>query len=444
MFNLSMEMIDYQVNDFFPPALEKIVSKIKKDLEQSILVSNKEVINEYGSDITDLIFKRFGLTMTMDPVLHYYLPAAIIPFTGDNLLSVKGIPDSFINMASKRDKVNGVTLVKHIEKVMKDKEKEARKLHNKKGFVNTKYAKVGGYLSDVRHYLIVNFVDLLKEGISPLGVVAVIVHEIGHAFTGLETHYRSVTTNNSIGDVLSELNKNKPDKAVYQFKRHFGKDELIEAGLNEDSEITDFYGVLAGKYIKSLDSQNYNAKYDENNFENMADSFAARMGLGKEIVEALYILHKKYDYSLHSSATLYYINNFISFLSVVFFFFVFLPPLGGVLLFILFSMAGAGASGADGTYDLPLDRFNRVKNSIVGNLKDTRLPKEYTKSLIDQIDVIEFILDNTYYSKGVIATVIDNLMSKDRNAVYYRVIQQDVENALNNSLFVGSAKLRSL
>lgn len=444
VLNFSLEMIDYQVKDRFPVDLSKIVSRIFDDLD--VGMNNQDVIKKHGKDLTKVIKGRLGLNVEIDPILHYYLPAAILPFSSDYMLNAnrgtvevgfKTATSAMVNMfhPSYRD------VSKHLEKVLKERELSMKKIHNKKGFVNTKHARVGGYLSEVRHYLIVNYEVLKKElGLTVDEVVAVVLHELGHAFVGLETHYKLNTTNSAISDILEELNKNKVDVARYKFKRYFGDQELIESAIGEDSEVVDFYGPLARRYMKDLNSLNMNAKYDETNFENLADNFATRFGVGKDLVTGLHKIHMQYDMTIHTSKARMYVNHLVNLLAMAAFAIVFIPPMGGVLIGLL--LAFSGTANTDMTYDLPLDRYNRVKNAIVGNLKDKGLPVEYTRSLIEQFESIDYIIQNTYQRKGILDTVADFFIPKNRDAVYYRAIQQDVENALNNVLFVNSAKLR--
>lgn len=447
MFSFSLEMIDYQVKDKFPGDLASIVSSIYEDLDSGKLKDNEEVVKKYGARVCKLIKDRFGLNMLTDPLLHNYMPAAILPFSSDYLLNInKAVATeldvgtatkAMLNMFNPQHK----ELVSHLKKVVKEREDSYKRIHNKKGYVDNKYAKVGGYLSEVRHYLIVNYVILKEMGLTPKETAAVITHEVGHAFLGLETHYKLSTTNSAISNVLEDLNKNKPDRAYYTFKRYFGDKELKESMLSKDSDIVDFYGPLASRYIKELNSVNMNNKYDETNFENLADSFATRMGMGGDVVTGLNKIHALYDGTVHTSVNAMYLTNFVNTLVIAGFTLIFIPPLGGVLIALLLALRGS--SNIDMTYDLPLDRYNRIRNSIVDNLKDTRLPKDYTLSLLDQFDTITKILEVTYQRKGILDTVADIFIPKNRDVVYYRNLQQKTENALNNILFVNSARLRT-
>lgn len=446
MVKLSLEVIDYQVQDKFPGQLRSVVESIYEGLDKGTFKNNSDVIkSKHSKQIETLVMERLGLNIVMDPKLHMYFPAAIIPFSSDYMLkasSPNGVSDAsgpggFLSSIFGSNK----GIVNHIRKIETERSKGLNKLNNKRGFVDTKRARVGGYLSEVKHYLIVNFVTLKNLGLNPAETVAVIVHELGHAFSGLETHYRFTTTNSAISSIMEDLNGNKPDKAYYKYKRYFGAEDLQKAAINENSEITDFYGPLASRYINCLDSNVLNNKYDETNFEYLADNFGSRFGLGQDLVTGLHHIHKRYDYSITSSRAFFFSMHLIDIAGIAILLSMSLP-IGAIIIGLLFLFNGSGS--ADMTYDLAKDRYGRIRNSIVDNLKDPYLPKEYSENLISQFEHIDAIMEDSITIKLVMDIVADFVKPGSRDASYYIGIQQQAENALNNTLFVKSAKLRNI
>ena len=57
----------------------------------------------------------------------------------------------------------------------------------------------------MKNYLIINFFSLKSEKMTASEVCAVIMHEIGHAFVGLETHHNLTTTNAVKNGGLAQL-----------------------------------------------------------------------------------------------------------------------------------------------------------------------------------------------------------------------------------------------
>lgn len=443
MFTTALEVIDYQVKDKFPLELKEIIDDIFKGFDSGKLKSNEEALKtKHAKEIERLIKDRFNLNIRIDDKLHMYMPAAIIPFSSDYLLK-SNLSDTKGHTATLSPGVvfrSNKGILSHMRKIEKDRTKDYKNVNAKKGWIDNKRAVVGGYLGEVRHYLIVNF-SFFHGKFTSEEVVAVIIHEIGHAFTGLANHYRLVTTNMALTTMLDDINGNKPEKVFYKYKRYFSPEELINSGLSEDSEIEDFYGPLASKYIDTLDSNILNNKYDETNFEYLADNFATRMGVGKDLVSGLHKLHIEYNRDIQVTKTSFATAHLIDILAQGLLLAINVP-VGLVILGLIFATSGKDKEKL--TYDIPKDRYNRIRNSIIDNLKNPELPKEYTVTLIKQFEEITKVLDNSITRVSILNILANNIKPGSREAVYYIGAQQAAENALNNTLFVKTAKLKTL
>lgn len=439
----SFEQIYFQNNDPFKDNLITLVQKIYTDIETGRLKSNTDILinSTYGKDLVKLIKDRFNLSMVMDEKLSLLLPAAIIPFSSDYLLSAKGVNQFSSSFFSELFGSNNI--LGRLRSIEKERGYIYKGINNRKGFVDFKSARVGGYLADVKHILIINFFKLKMDGLSSEEVAAVITHEIGHAFDGLSAHYKMHTTNSAIMDTLNQLNENKTEKAFYTFKRHFDGKDLEEAKLNKDSQVTDFYGPLAARYMKELNSTLHNGKYDEANYEAMADSFAVRMGFGKDIVGGLNKLYLKQGISPSNSKQYFYMLLTIDIILLATC--LVLSGVFGILVLALVFTLFSGTHNKDLTYDIPYDRFSRIRNGVISNLKDRTLPKEYVEELLTQLHYIDGVIGAAkgYKNyKGIFTYVADIVKPGAREAVAYIEIQQTIENSLNNNLFHKSAQLR--
>ncbi len=442
MFHIATELIGYQNQDKFPERLAGLIASIYDRIDKKEYRNNDELVKKAPEikQIEDLIKDRFNLNMPFDKELHAYVPAAVIPFLSDYLIeasSVRNFSSDFLGQL-----FGGVNIYRHIQKLDKEKEAYFKRIHNRRGFVDRKSARVGGYLADVKNYLILDFFFLKDHELTPMEAAAVTLHEIGHAYTGLETHHRLTQTNSTIMDIMEDINKNKRDKAFYKFKRYFNQDDLESAALGSDTEIHDFYGKLANTYLTELSSQMGNYKYDQTNFENLADSFATRFNLGRELTSGLHKLHTRYGIVRSDSLTLYATLMFIDLLLLTLMLVVLGPV--GIALAALMIMTVYNQSMTHMTYDFPLDRYNRIKNSIVNNLKNQQLPKELVKDLIDQYLFIDEVIDKSMHFKEVLEHISDWINFSNRENNHYIHVQQTIENNLNSVLFVKSAQLRTL
>ena len=440
MKTISQEIIKYQNNDIFPQKLTEKIQYVYKEIENGLYMDNKTLIEKSGyiKEIQILICNRFNMNIVFDKELHVFYPAAIIPFFSDYLADLSSLKNIGSDKFSTIFKFNDV--YKHIGEIDKEKKAILAKLHNRKGYIDMKNARVGGYLSEIKHYLIVDFFALKNAEIEPLELTSIILHEVGHAFTGLEYHHKLETTNSTIADVLNEINNNNPDKAVYIFKRHFSQKEFEEISVSNSSEINDFYGKIALAYLHEIKTQLGNSKYDETNFENLADSFATRFNLGKDLVSGLNKLNKRYGLVYENNRMTYSILLFIDLLLNILFLALFKIP--GAIIMMAVIVVLYNSDNSNMTYDFPLERYNRVKNGIINNLKNINLPDQLVKDLLAQFVFINETIEKSMYFKDVKSYIADILLSSNRNNNYYINLQQSIENNLNNLLFVKAAMLK--
>lgn len=430
----SFETIDFQNNDKFPDIMSSIVASIYSDIESGLLKTHKELVKHptYCADIEKAIRARFNLNIVMERNLSTYMVAAIIPFSNDKLTNVGNVNNVSPNTIIEAFNTRGIFT--HVNKILKEREEYRKRIHNRTGFVNNKLARVGGYLADVKHHLIVNFHKLKKMGLTPEEVTSVILHEIGHAYTGLENHYKFHTSNAVISGILDDMNNNKIDKALYTYKKHFTSTELTEATLNNQSSITDFYGELARTYVGEISSVLINSKYDETNFENMSDSFATRFNMGTELTSSLVKMYGVEPRSAESVRIMYFINLLFDIVLNVMLLTIF--GVGGVIVFLGFIFFISGTDNMSLTYDHFRDRLNRIRNTVVANLKNTDIPDSLVKSLLDQYDYISSVMNGVSDYTAVSDLLADVVLTKNRDAAYYIALQKTVENSLNNQLFV--------
>lgn len=437
---ISMELIKYQNNDTFPQKLTEQIEYIYKEIDNGIYMDNKTLTEKSGylKEVQTMLRNRFNMNIVFDKELHVFYPAAIIPFFSDYLADLSSLKNIGSDKFSALFKFHDI--YKHVGEIEKEKKAIMAKLHNRKGYIDMKNARVGGYLSEIKHYLIIDFFALKDSEITPSELTAIILHEVGHAFTGLEYHHKLETTNSTIADILNEMNNNNPDKAAYLFKKRFTDKEFQEISVSNSKEVNDFYGKIALAYLGEIKTQMGNSKYDETNFENLADSFAGRFNMGKDLVSGLNKLNRRYGMVRDNSRMTYSILLFIELLLCIMFLAVFKVP-GAIVMMAVFVVL-FNSDNSTMTYDFPLDRYNRVKNSIVNNLKNINLPSELTKDLLAQFVFINETIEKSMYFKGLGDHIADILLSSNRNNNYYIGLQQSIENNLNNLLFVKAQQIK--
>ncbi|WP_396190527.1 hypothetical protein [Flavobacterium sp.] len=433
--HISAETIDYQYKDLFPSQLEGLVSEIYEQIDSKIYLSNQVLIEKSKTigKIEKLIQDRTGLNVVFSKHLHAATPAAIIPFFGDYFKNANDAKGFIFGM-------NFQKLVKEIDDIQKEKKKLLKEIHDRDGIISTKLARVSGYFSSVRHFLIIDFFGLKSYELTSREITAIILHELGHAFNGLEDHNKLETTNRAILDALNEMHEKKPESVKYKFKNKVTQKEFENASMSDSAVQQDFCAELAMDYLETVKSQMMHSKYDETNFENMADSFAARFGLGKDIVTALHKLNMATGQTFQNSAAIYFLYYTIEVLLFALLFLI-IPVVGVVVFTVIMAYLMKSDNGVM-TYDFPLDRYNRIKNTIVSATKKINLPKDILEDLLNQYLSITAIMDQVVQLKGIYTIAGDLIFPSSRQSSYHIDLQQKIENSLNNGLFVKSAQLR--
>lgn len=446
--NISQEVIDYQNNDNFPAKIDSIIENIYKEIDNNVYSSNKELMQKssYVKELLETIRKRFNLNIQIDVNLLPYDFAAIYfyynIFNKDSEmisnLNLKTFFKRFSNIKEYND------FIKSIEKISKEKTEAIKNIHNKKGFINLKYAKLEGYFKDLKCYLLLDPFVLKNVGITPSEITAILLHEIGHVFNGFEYHYKLEQINLSMFNIIEELNGNRVEEAEYIFKTKLANEEELKNYLETKQTRSDLLNYIVLSYLRNINSQIYNDKYLETVSEAQADEFATRFNRGKDLVSAL---HKINTISATILPKNMFLRAFIGFIELLFSGLIF-ATLGfygfliGMSIFTIL-LFNVKLSNINMTYDLPIDRYNRIKNTIVNNLKNLNLDETTTKYLLEQYTFIEEIANIFVNNKFILTTLSEYIFPDAKQAKYYMNLQQKLENNLNNSLFVSSAKLRT-
>ena len=447
MFNMiSMEAIDYQVKDKFIGDLTSIVARMEDDINSGTIVTSSEAIESYGNEIERLIKNRFNLTILCSKELYFISPMAIMAFSSDVINTVSPIDSSVMVKPFGFNTREYDAAMRKVEQMIKGAREDARQSNNKKGSINLEKGIVSGYLADVRHHLIMDPVFLFdKCKLEPREIAEIITHEIGHAFGGLEYHYRMVSSNEAIANVMKSINDNEPKKIHYVFKSTFGASDLKSASLSESSTREDFYGALANKYIDNIDSHYGSKGYDATTFEFLADNFVVRMGGGGAVVTALDKMNKVYSYSSHRHAWRYRFRVWLNYAVWYMICSVLGGPLGAMVYSVvvdtMYILSSFIQAYTDDIYDNHKDRNVRIGNELVNILKDKSLPMSERKVLLNQLELVEITNRDQNNFTPIGTSVIRFLAPSLRKKAYYKRMEQKVEASLNNPLFVSAAEL---
>jgi len=323
----------------------------------------------------------------------------------------------------------------------------------------TKNAKFINYPKDAINTIFVSPYVLFKiQKLTPEEVTAIMLHEVGHAFTHLEYAYR-VSSNGAIllDSVASEYKNNVDPLTAFKI----GYSETFNEDLKADNLPTALIAT-AGKFIDDYKEFGNNS-YALKDSERLADQFATRFGVGAELASALDKVTKK-SRNVGGLTLIISIATAILNIMVAHFLLVVVALLvSGVVVavmliikVIILSLLVIGSitlitafldKGVDknDTYDTSAKRLSRIRSELIRELRKQDLPKDVVSKLLDQIDFIEGIIKKEHISDSehnVIYTTVRNFFSDGRKYNEFKDIDDTLENLIENNLHVASNRLK--
>jgi hypothetical protein len=451
---ISIETISVQ-NDNFGSKLEEIISEIKTKSEEVIdenLIKNNNLgeihmhvnsiikANDIDEKISQLIFDRFGLKVELhcDEITHGAVMT--FPVTDHNVLL--------------DDYLRGHDFYKKQIKIQKLKDKDI-------GTIDLVNAKVGGIFSQYKHPLFISFgLNLFIEKLTPGEVTAIILHELGHAFTYYEYSDRIMTVNQVLANIAEELEKDTSKRDyTYIYNQLKDKLEVDSKDIDRILESKDpsiISGILFTAVSNKIIKESKVGKYEETASEQLADQFAARFGYGRQLVLGLDKLMQKYSPERNKFVRFYLIFRQILGVFVLITTIITILNAGllhgallllfklAMLLSITLSIVLSGDYTRDMTYDDLLFRYRRIRLDIIQQLKNKYYTEENSQKLIQDIKDIDSVMVLVKPFFGLYRPLMNILLPINYKAKKEIQYQQMVEFLASNDLFLKAAELKSI
>ena len=333
----------------------------------------------------------------------------------------------------------------------KDANKVIKKLEdNEKTFVDLKNAKVGGAFSTVPSKIYMGFRQLKDMKLTAREVAAAFMHEVGHAFVAYELAFNTIQTNQILLALHKSLVANDQKLFEYSLKlteKKLGPNSGVYNELKEETDTTVVTTVVMAKIQEKRVSELGTAAYDKTTYEALADNFATRMGLGRELVTSLEKIHRLYGSPEYSGETRF-MYNMIQ-ITVATYLMLIGALVGSVLIIIsgaplVFLITWAVSDGAEyqNVYDKLKIRYKRVREQLISRLKVKSLAPELVKNILEDLKVLDKIIEQTGEFSSIL-NVVGNIiypsnwvLSSRKNA------QRLLEELASNDLFIKAAQLR--
>ena len=486
--HVAREMIDFQRNDYVVSTLNSLFKELCTEVKGNLYIKKSGSMHKDGKCLEILnkidytLKERFGLTFKhvacngFGYAVLVSSPKDIDAISGQDHTGMKEELDKELKRwrfkehnAKKKEDVQELDPYSdtgkdnlHILYHYRNSLTELRnKMKTDNVFVDRKKAKIVGlpneYIAYVLHDL---YTYITKADMTPEEITAVLLHEVGHAFTYIEYSYRSVSNCSVLMDTFLE-NMNKKNKTP--------KESLILAyekiSKGTDSNTKDLRSknaVSATIYvIDSFVKQNMltltGSTHPSVDSEQLADQFSGRFGCSAELasgLEKLYaMIYKEIRpiciwnitvlifYTLLSIAVAasgigmgIFLTLFFGLLSVYY-----------IHYYITLETPEETDPGYINTYDSLKRRYTRMRNELVRNLRGLELPdKNVKEQLLISIDRLDAILDTVPDERVPFMDSVVRFFSKSaRHRVEIRIVEQLIEDLSENNLHVAAAKIQS-
>lgn len=416
----TLESIDYQKSHHLFEELALAVSELRK------LPANKNALEIAG--ITKIIHARTGLNLDGEYLPHYFNASIMPPF-----LDARSPLTTY--------------LVEGLKVTSKDRLGLDHSKISDMGTIDLSKAYVTGVFSKVRGKLYVGrpVLDLLTDR----ELAAVILHEVGHNFAFFEyiTHTSTLAVNlNYCASELANTNDRKQRvKIIINTVKNLNTELDDPEALADSKSIKTVLSVILESYTRRVRSGTGSNFYDFRSYEALADQFATRQGGGKDLVVALDKINTAFGNYSHKGTfgnAYEYISEVIGMVSIPVMAYV--SPIVGAILALFVGILLISPFPPEGTYDDPVARLTRVKNELVGHLKDKTLLPEYQIKLQQDIEAIDEIIDRIGKTDTFLNKVWRVLTSYRRKNYRQIGFQQELEKLANNELFLSASKLATL
>jgi hypothetical protein len=480
------------LRNYSRPALEMIHVQSRNDatclaidaiFEKCLAETNTKKIEELLAKIPALVEKRFGIKLSSVKLLsrefNFY---AIVPIISETSQLVSGLYnftdfeliDSVPDHYRKDTEIDSLLKRNNVSKVSLDRR-------------NAKWTGLENIASE-NVFISLDVGAARRSGMTARELSAVFFHELGHVFTYYEYMYNASRTNILISEVLTNI-KDKGGDVDYVFVRvgelsegKVSKAE-VEKLMEDKSKLVVFLGTLAHDRYSSFSQDIRGNLMTAANSEQLADSFASRLGYESEILLGLDKLFTEIAREFHMDKADLYKNYNSAMFSLACARFVNLLVISAALKSVLVGMASsliaAGPAGIillaliniiftkfllsidpvyKGAINTDLDynsvkRTTRAMRESIKRLKDISISRKEKLQILKSYGELEALLAYVEKCAGDIEnhSVVGNIYGSVVNALYIKGIarsnadlyytQIELEKLLDNKLFLSAARL---
>lgn len=416
--NIATESIAFQTGAFF-----KELTLCVQDL-RDIEVAKEDDITRFCVRVDQCIYKNTGIST--------------------NVKFWKGGRNAFVLVPTlaRGNVLNRMEFGKFLEKNF-DANKVSFLNLEKKGWIDPATSRVGGAFSEVNFSLYLGEAFLFGKEFTIEEAAAVILHEVGHAYTFIQFIVDTVVVNSVLQRTYQELTNADADKKVKIILTKAADDltmknrEWLESiENNTDNEIAFKVFVTAVQIEpRNMDNKRF---FNMDAAEELADIFAARHGAGRAIItlRSKFQLQPPQSYGIMASIAWSLVG--ICLIPVA--------PAALVLTYfgIVFAIVGSVSAASANDITSLKHEAKKMRNQFVERIKLSNIPKEELVEIIESIELADSIIQN-YTSNDVnqaVAVKFFNMFRRGKmDARSSREYTDQLESLAANNLFIRAAQL---
>lgn len=310
---------------------------------------------------------------------------------------------------------------------------------SKEAGVDLRTGRVKGYFKQVKITIVLAHNLFTDKKYKTEHICGIYAHELGHAFTYFEYFgnivRRSILIDQAAKTVIDNgYNSESKVKLLQEVEKQLGTENLqLEKTINMPTDKAKLHVeqvLITDDLFNHARTESSTPYYDARNIEQLADQFCVIHGMGRWQAEALTVIYKHYrDPSVVSALEFLIVELFKV---ALFALFTFTNPLLALLYGLTFVPAAEW-------YDKPKQRIEQLKRQLIANLKLCKDPLVKEKLLSD-IQAIDDLLDAYSQRSGLFELYLNHLNPVGRRMYKEEVFRKQIENYLNNDLFIKAAE----
>lgn len=283
-------------------------------------------------------------------------------------------------------------------------------------------------------------------------VAAIFIHELGHAFTTFEyvgkTVMSGLVISSSVKASMELPNPQERTKVMMKAAENVNltmTEEQMNVIMKEHGANADV--VLLTEYVKNLNLLTKTNYYDARNCEQLADQFAVQHGAASALGSALEKLMKMGYNINYRGNVMYVILEVIKIAAFTLWGGAMIAgtgPIGAFLVMVILLLQSTEVK----IYDDPKDRLLFLKRQCIEDLKvlnhQDKKNAVLIGRLVDHIESLNMRIDEVKDRRSFAQAIWETVTPWGRNREQQEKKQKQLEEALNNDLFVKAAQLTQI